>query len=600
MSSSSSQPFQSVLIANRGEIALRIIRACKELGAGTIAVYGDGEENAPHVRYADAAYRIDPASGPPYLAVDELVATALAAGADAVHPGYGFLAENADFAIAVVEAGLGWIGPAPETIATMGDKIAARRVAALAGVGVVPGTASEVDSPAEAIRWAADHGYPVAVKAAGGGGGRGFRVARSDADMEDAFLGSRGEAERYFANPAVYLERYLDHPRHIEVQVFGDEHGTVVALGERDCSVQRRHQKLIEESPSPAVPEAVRARLLTASIALASTVSYVGAGTIEYLLAEDGSFYFLEMNTRIQVEHTVTEMVTGIDLVKEQIRVASGEPLGFTAETSAPRGWAIECRINAEDAGRAFAPSPGTISRYREPVGFGVRVDGAVGAGDEIPPMYDSLIAKLVAWGRDRPEAIARMRRALSDFEIGGVATTLPFHARVLGHEVFVAGKATTSFLDEFPEVIPEPYVPDTGAPLEPAVRGDAVTGTERLDLVVEVNGRRFDTRITGLPSAAATTRRRPERSRRHSLKSSSPLAAGDDLVSAVQGTVIRIAITEGDSVAAGDPVCIVEAMKMENEIVAHRDGTIAALRVAVGDSVAVGAHIATIAASSP
>lgn len=592
---------RTVLIANRGEIALRVMKACKEVGMGTIAVYGDGEGEAPHVRYADRAFRIVPTSGSPYLAVDDLVATARVANADAVHPGYGFLAENPAFARAVAGAGLTWIGPSAETIATMGDKIESRRVAERAGVGVVPGTGVSVETAAKATRWAAEHGYPVAVKAAAGGGGRGFRVARSAAEMEDAFVGSRGEAERYFANPAVYLERYLDHPRHVEVQVFGDQHGHVVALGERDCSIQRRHQKLIEESPSPAVSGSERARLLAASVALASAVSYVGAGTIEYLLDKDGRFYFLEMNTRIQVEHTVTEMVTGIDLVKEQLRVASGEPLSFTPETSVPRGWAIECRINAEDAGRSFAPAPGTISHYREPTGFGVRVDGAVRAGDAIMPMYDSLIAKLVVWGRDREEAIARMRRALADFEIAGVATTIPFHESVLRHEAFLAGEATTSFLDDFPEVVPAPFEPDRSVSPRRPLPGVPLETRERLDLIVEVNGQRFETRVLGLPGRTqATALERPNRPQRRHSGTPTPSPTGAELVSAVQGTVIRIAVTEGEPVSEGDLVCVVEAMKMENEIVAHREGMISVLHVAPGDSIAVGTGIATIVISSP
>ncbi|CAA9579304.1 MAG: Biotin carboxylase of acetyl-CoA carboxylase [uncultured Thermomicrobiales bacterium] len=595
MSLSSPRTIRSVLVANRGEIALRVMKACRELGIATVAVYGEGEADAPHVRYADRAYRVRPEAGSPYLAIDALVATARAASVDAVHPGYGFLAENPAFATAVTASSITWIGPAAETIATMGDKIAARRAAARAGVGSVPGTTTPVESAAEATRWADAHGYPVAVKAAAGGGGRGFRVARRAEEMGSAFSECRGEAERYFGNPDVYLERYLERPRHVEVQVFGDQHGHVVALGERDCSIQRRHQKLIEESPSPAVTEEVRADLKSGSVALATSVSYVGAGTIEYLLAADGSFSFLEMNTRIQVEHTVTEMVTGIDLVKEQLRVASGEPLSFSREALIPRGWAIECRINAEDAGRNFAPAPGTISRYREPTGFGVRVDGAMGEGDSISPMYDSLIAKLVVWGRDRPEAIARMRRALGDFEIAGVETTIPFHERVLGHEAFVAGEATTTFLDEFPDVLTRPYPPRVSASPNPVPGAARPETTEPLGLLVEVNGQRFDTRITGLPGQLTVPqRKRAERPRRRSAAATqSP--ASTELVSAIQGTVIRVEVAPGDAVATGDVVCVVEAMKMENEIGAHRDGRITELHVAVGDSLAVGAVIASI-----
>lgn len=590
------RPINRVLIANRGEIALRIMRACRELGIETVAVYGDGEEHASHVRYADRAHRIASPSGVPYLASPQLLAAARAAEVDAIHPGYGFLAENAAFAEEVANAGLVLIGPSVDAIARMGDKIESRRVAAAAGVHPVPGTTSPVQSEAEATRWAAQHGYPVAVKAAGGGGGRGFRVARDASEMKAAFERSRGEAERYFSNPAVYLERYLERPRHIEVQVFGDLHGQVVAFGERDCSIQRRHQKLIEESPSPAVTTALRERFLAASTALASSVSYVGAGTIEYLLDADGNFYFLEMNTRIQVEHTVTEMVTGIDLVKEQFMVASGEPVSFTSDACAPRGWAIECRINAEDAGEDFRPTPGTISHYREPAGFGVRVDGALQAGDAILPMYDSMIAKLIVWGRDRDEAIARMRRALSDFEIGGVATTIPFHQRVLQHESFLRGEATTSFLNDFPDVLPLPYDPNSDRFNASPPQSPAPSSDDRLDLLVEVNGQRFDARITGLSSRqTSSSRGQPPKARPRRNSISHHRSSGEDLISSVQGTVIRIVVEEGATVAEGDLICVVEAMKMENEIVAHRSGRVASVAVSIGDSIRVGTEIATI-----
>jgi len=589
------RPIKRILIANRGEIALRIMKACGELGIETVAVYGDDEDFAPHVRYADRAHRIVAPYGSPYLATAQLVEVAKATKADAVHPGYGFLAENTAFARAVAEAGLILIGPSAEAIATMGDKIESRRAAIAAGVRPVPGTSSPIESVAEARHWMDHNGYPVAVKASGGGGGRGFRVARSAADVRAAFEGSRGEAERYFSNPAVYLERYLDHPRHVEVQVFGDHYGKVVALGERDCSIQRRHQKLVEESPSPAVSSELRQRLLSASVALASSVSYVGAGTIEYLLDSEGEFFFLEMNTRIQVEHTVTEMVTGIDLVKEQVRVASGDPLSFTQDSCAPRGWAIECRINAEDAGRKFTPAPGTISHYREPTGFGVRVDGAMQSGDTIMPMYDSLIAKLIVWGRDREEAIARMRRALDDFEIGGIVTTIPFHIRVFQHESFLSGQATTTFLDDFPEVIPNPYDQRSDRFVTPQGQERAATDG-RLDLIVEVNGQRFQTTVSGsIVRGTSIPPRRPEGTRQRRDKTSGHQSTGDTLTTSVQGTVIRIAVEQGASVDLGDLICVVEAMKMENEIVAHRAGQVASLDVSVGDSIAVGTGIATI-----
>ncbi|MGH2557423.1 MAG: acetyl-CoA carboxylase biotin carboxylase subunit, partial [Thermomicrobiales bacterium] len=476
--------FERILIANRGEIAVRIMRACRELGIGAVAVYGDGEEHARHVRAAGDSYRIATSDSLPYLDIAALIDVAVRANVQAVHPGYGFLAENAGFAKACCDAGLVFIGPSSRAITSMGDKVEARGIAVKAGVPVVPGSDGPVGSVDEARTWADRHGYPIAVKAAGGGGGRGFRVARSAEELESAFAGSSGEAARYFANPVVYLERYLDRPRHVEVQVFADDHGHTIALGERDCSVQRRHQKLLEETPSPAVDAPLRGALAEAAVALAKAVDYRGAGTVEFLLAEDGCFYFLEMNTRIQVEHTITEAVTGVDLVKEQILVAQGRPCSFDAAAAAPRGHAIECRINAEDAGRDFAPGAGVVTRYREPGGPGVRVDSAMEEGAEVLPAYDSLIAKLVVWGRDRTEAMARVRRALNEFEVEGVLTTIPFHQRVLTHPAFVSGSATTAFLADFPEVIPPP-----APPITVEAGGEALPPRE---LAVEVNGRRL------------------------------------------------------------------------------------------------------------
>ena len=576
-----------LLIANRGEIALRIMRTCREMGITTIAVYGAGEEHAPHVREADEAWRLESATPLPYLVVGAVMAAVAESTADAVHPGYGFLAENAGFARAVRDAGVIFVGPSPDAIAAMGDKVEARRVAVSAGVGPVPGTTDPVETLDDAVSAAEEIGYPIAVKAVGGGGGRGFRVARTASDLPDAFAGSSGEAARHFANPAVYLERYLDHPRHIEVQVFGDTHGQVVALGERDCSVQRRHQKLIEESPSVAVDADLRTRLNDASVALARAVDYVGAGTIEYLLAPNGEFFFLEMNTRIQVEHTITEMVTGIDLVREQIQVAQGEPLSFTTSTLDPRGWSFECRVNAEDAGRDFAPTPGRITDYRDPVGFGVRIDAALGTGDEVLPAYDSLIAKVVTWGRTRDEARHRMIRALQDYRIEGVPTTIPFHLRVLQSAAFAAGDLSTTFLADYPELLPPP-AESTVAP-----NGDAGKPTA---LVVEVNGKRFDTRVFGLASvaeAAPAMRRKP--GTRKDRGKGSVTAGGNDLKSPIQGTVIRMSAAEGDAVEVGQVLCAIEAMKMENDIVAHKSGTLTAFPIAVGQSVAIGALLATI-----
>ncbi len=588
---------ERVLIANRGEIALRVARACRELGIATVAVYGDGEADALHVRYADDAYRLPAGDGLPYLNIEALLDLAGRAGVDAVHPGYGFLAENAAFAEACATAGLTFVGPPAGSIASMGDKVEARRIAVRAGVAPVPGTDGPIDSVEAARAWAGEHGYPVAVKASAGGGGRGFRVARTAEDLAAAFEGSRGEAERYFGSPDVYLERYLEQPRHVEVQLFADAHGATVALGERDCSVQRRHQKLIEETPSPGVTPEIRDELCAASERLARAVNYRGAGTVEFLLDADGSFYFLEMNTRIQVEHTVTEMVTGIDLVAEQLRVAMGHPLSFGATRPSASGCAIECRINAEDAGRSFAPTPGTVTRYREPAGFGVRVDGAMEEGAAILAQYDSLIAKLIVWGRDRAEARTRMQRALSDFVVEGIPTTIPFHLAALNHPVFAAGEATTTFIADHPEVLPTP------APAAGDGQAGPMVEQSPLDLRVEVDGRRFAVTVSGLPanstSAAGVDGRRtaPKRQRRGGGRPVST-SGGAELVSPIQGTVLRVAVADGQTVARGDLICVVEAMKMENELTAHKDGTVERLAIKAGDSVKIGAVVCAITTS--
>ena len=594
LSSSDRPPFRRVLVANRGEIALRVVRACRELGIASVAVYGPGEERAPHVRAADDAYRIPSDAPLPYLDIPAVVATARQAGAEAVHPGYGFLAENAAFADACRAAGLVFVGPSAEAIRAMGDKVAARRIAAAAGVPTVPGTAEPVASAAEAADWAAAHGYPVAVKAAGGGGGRGFRVARDAAALPEAFAGAAGEAARSFANPTVYLERYLERPRHVEVQLFADRHGHVVAVGDRDCSIQRRHQKLIEEAPAPGLPETTRRAMAEAAVALGTAVGYEGAGTLEFLLLPDGNFFFLEMNTRIQVEHPVTEMVTGIDLVKEQLRVAAGAPLSFGPGDVAPRGQAIECRVNAEDPGRGFAPAPGTVTAYEAPAGFGVRVESASEAGSAILPAYDSLVAKLVAWGRDREEATDRMARALAEFRVEGVPTTIPFDRNVMAHPAFRAAALSTAFLDDHPEVVPPAAPP-------PDAAGDAAPPAAR-EVVAEVNGRRFVVRLhdDGQPVAASPRPGAAGRAARPSRRAGAGPAvaangSGNDLLSPIQGTVVRLLVAEGETVAAGQTVCVVEAMKMENEVAAHRAGEVAALAVAPGDAVRPGDRLATI-----
>ncbi|GED56119.1 acetyl-CoA carboxylase biotin carboxylase subunit [Brevibacillus formosus] len=443
--------FQKVLIANRGEIAVRIIRACRELGIRTVAVYSEADREALHVKLADEAYCIGPkASKESYLNIANIMSVATKVGADAIHPGYGFLAENADFAEICTACNITFIGPDPEAIVKMGDKSTAKDTMKTAGVPTVPGTEGLIEDVADAVVTANEIGYPVMVKATAGGGGRGMRVAVDDEDLEKAIRQAQNEAKTAFGNPGVYLEKFVEGPRHVEIQIMADKHGNAVYLGERDCSIQRRHQKLIEEAPSPALSEELRRQMGEAAVAAAKAVSYHGAGTVEFLLDKHGKFYFMEMNTRIQVEHPVTELVTGFDLIKEQLTVAAGQPLSFTQEDIKMDGWAIECRINAENPAKNFMPSPGRITEYLAPGGFGVRVDSAAYAGYSIPPYYDSMIAKLIVWGKDRNEAIDRMKRALGEFVIEGITTTIPFHLKVLEHEVFVSGHFDTKFLETY------------------------------------------------------------------------------------------------------------------------------------------------------
>lgn len=441
--------FHKILIANRGEIAVRIIRACREMGIYTVAVYSEADRDALHVKLADEAYCIGPATArDSYLNFTSIMSVATLTEADAIHPGYGFLAENSDFAELCAECHIQFIGPRSDAIQKMGDKVTAIDTLRHAGVPVIPGSDGLIDDEEEAVQTAEAIGYPIVVKATAGGGGKGIRVVHSAEELLQSIHTARQEAEANFGNAGVYLEKYLQNPRHVEVQILADRHGNVIHLGERDCSVQRRMQKLIEETPSPAVSESLREKMGQAAVRAAYAVDYEGAGTVEFLL-EDGNFYFLEMNTRIQVEHPVTEMVTGIDLIKEQIRIAAGEPLSVRQEDIQLNGWAIECRINAEDPENNFRPTPGEITFYLPPGGVGVRVDSSAFPGAEIPPFYDSMIAKLIAWGKTRNEAIVRMQRALAEFAVEGVATTIPFHLQVLAHERFVAGDVTTKFLDQ-------------------------------------------------------------------------------------------------------------------------------------------------------
>jgi acetyl-CoA/propionyl-CoA carboxylase biotin carboxyl carrier protein len=572
---------ERVLIANRGEIAVRIIRACRDVGLGAVAVYGAGDEDALHVELADSAYRIDSETPVPYLDGKALVTLSNRAGARFVHPGYGFLAENAAFAGMCADAGLTFVGPPARAIATMGDKVAARAAAVAAGVPVLPGTSEPVPDAVAAGQWADTAGLPVVLKAAAGGGGRGFRVARSAEDVPGAFESAQSEALRSFGDGRLYVERYLDRPRHVEVQVFADQHGNVIAIGDRDCSIQRRHQKLVEECPAPNINETTRTAMGDAAVRLAQGVGYSGAGTLEFLVEADAAFWFLEMNTRIQVEHTVTEEVYGVDLVREQLLVAMGERLSLDPW---PRGHAIQCRINAEDPGRGFAPTPGRITRFVAPSGPGVRTDTAVASGMVISDRYDSLIAKLVATGATRDQAIARMRRALAELIVEGVPSTVDLHRNIISSAHFQAGDLSTSFLVDHPEVIPPGATPGDRED-EPET-----AWTER---VLEVNGRRFQVRLPAgsLNSASAGAGRSRSRVRkRHAHGPSGPRFA-----SPIQGAVLRVFKAVGDEIAAGDPIMVVEAMKMENELRAQRAGRLTELAVDVGSSVKVGDHLFTI-----
>ena len=539
-------PFDVVLVANRGEIAVRILRALEELGVAGVAVYSQSDRDALHAARASEAYLLEGASAADgYLDIEQILAVVRRCGAQAIHPGYGFLAENAAFAAACAQAGIVFIGPPASAIEAMGSKTRARELMAAAGVPIVPGTTELVTSVAEAKKLIADGiGYPVAVKAAGGGGGKGFRVAVRSAELKDAFEGAAREGERFFGDASVYLERYLPDPRHIEVQVLADSHGAVVHLGERDCSIQRRHQKLIEESPAaPWIVDAeLRERIGAIATEAARAVGYQGAGTVEGLLAGDGEYFFLEMNTRVQVEHCVTEMTTGIDIVKTGIRVAAGEPLPFTQDEVRLSGHAIECRINAEDASRRFMPTPGRISSYREPSGPGVRVDSGVGAGSEISPSYDPMVAKLIVWDRDRESATRRMLRALREFEIGGLTTLLPFHERLLETGQWARAETCRDLIDD--DAWLAGTASDAGPPAE---EPDAALVS---DYTVEVAGRRFQVRVSGRPgehalASAPTASPRPTRSRRERAATST--ATGDELRSPMQGTVLKIAVAAGD-----------------------------------------------------
>ncbi|ELY72014.1 acetyl/propionyl/methylcrotonyl-CoA carboxylase subunit alpha [Natrinema pallidum] len=588
--------FDKVLVANRGEIAVRVMAACEELGCETVAVYSDADRNGGHVDYADEAYNVGP---PPasesYLDQEELIDVAERTGADAIHPGYGFLAENADFARRVEETpDVTWVGPPSDAMETLGEKTKARTVMQDAGVPVVPGTTEPVDDADEVRALGEEFGYPIAIKAEGGGGGRGMKIVRSEAEVDDALESARREGEAYFGNDSVYVEKYLEAPKHIEVQVLADRHGSVRHLGERDCSLQRRHQKVIEEAPSPALDADLRDEIGEAARQGVREAGYTNAGTVEFLV-ENGEFYFMEVNTRIQVEHTVSEEVTGIDIVRWQLRVAAGEALAFAQDDVEIDGHAIEYRINAENPAADFAPTPGQLTTYRPPTSIGIRLDHAVAQGDEIGGDYDSMIGKLIVSGDDREHCLERSKRALEHFAVDGVHTTIPFHRLMLDDETFVSGDHTTKYLDRELEADALESAVERWGPAA-AADGDG-TGSTTSEVTVEVDGKRFDVVIEdALPrSTAGSADTGGGSSGGAATTDTAEVATADAITAEMQGTILSVAVEEGDEVAAGDVVCVLEAMKMENDVVAATDGTVESVPITAGDSVDMGDTLVTL-----
>jgi acetyl-CoA/propionyl-CoA carboxylase biotin carboxyl carrier protein len=586
---------RKVLIANRGEIAVRVIRAAKDAGLSSVAVYADPDRDALHVRMADEAFALGgstPADS--YLVIEKVIGAALNSGADAVHPGYGFLSENADFAQAVLDAGLTWIGPSPQAIRDLGDKVTARHIALRAGAPLVPGTKDPVSGPDEVVAFASEHGLPVAIKAAFGGGGRGLKIARTMEEIPELYASAVREAVAAFGRGECFVERYLDRSRHVEAQVLADTHGNVIVVGTRDCSLQRRNQKLVEEAPAPFLTDEQRERIHTSAKAICREANYTGAGTVEYLVGNDGVISFLEVNTRLQVEHPVSEETTGLDLVREQFRIADREALRWT-EDPTPRGHAIEFRINGEDPGRGFLPAPGMVTTYREPAGPGVRVDSGIEGNSVIGGAFDSLLAKLIVWGESRDEALARARRALDEYVVDGMATALPFHRAVVRDPAFApADGATFTIFTRWIETEFDNQVP----PFTGAAAADPDAG-ERERVVVEVNGKRLEVTLPsgfgaggGGNPAGGGPKKAPKRS---TAKRAGAAASGDALTAPMQGTIVKVAVSDGDVVAAGDLVVVLEAMKMEQPINAHKAGTIAGLSAEAGAVVSSGAVICEV-----
>ena len=585
-----STPVQKVLVANRGEIAVRVIRACKDAGIGSVAVYADPDRDAQFVRLADEAHSLQgstPADS--YLDIAKIVAVAERSGADSVHPGYGFLAENRDFAQAVIDAGLIWIGPPPEAIEALGDKAKAKHIAERANAPLAPGTKDPVKDAAEVVAFAEEYGLPVAIKAVFGGGGRGLKVARTLEEIPDAYDSAVREAVSAFGRGECLVEKFLDKPRHVETQCLADQHGNVVVVSTRDCSLQRRNQKLVEEAPAPFLTDEQMTRLYESSKAILREAKYVGAGTCEFLVAQDGTISFLEVNTRLQVEHPVSEEVTGLDLVREMFRIAGGEELGY--DDPEIRGHSIEFRINAEDGGANFMPAPGTLTAWVPPGGPGVRVDGGYGVGETIPGAFDSLIAKLVVTGRDRTEALERSRRALAEFVVDGMPTVIPFHAAVVDDPAFIGDGDTFDIYTQWIETdFDNQITPYAGAPAEADDAG------ERQTVTVEVGGRRLDVSLPwtlgAFSGGGGGSAKKPKRS---AGKKSGGAASGDSVTSPMQGTIVKVAVEEGASVAEGDVIVVLEAMKMEQPLKAHKAGTVSGLQAEVGGTVSNGAVICEI-----
>ncbi|MFG2089320.1 acetyl/propionyl/methylcrotonyl-CoA carboxylase subunit alpha [Spirillospora sp. NPDC048824] len=583
---------RKVLIANRGEIAVRIARACRDAGLASVAVYAEPDLEALHVRVADEAFALGGrTAAESYLNIERLLKIAADAGADAVHPGYGFLAENADFATAVQNAGLTWIGPPPEAIIALGDKVQARHIAQKVGAPLVAGTKDPVSGADEVVAFAEEHGLPIAIKAAYGGGGRGLKVARTLEEVPELYESAVREAVGAFGRGECFVERYLDKPRHVETQCLADKHGNVVVVSTRDCSLQRRHQKLVEEAPAPYLSDEQVELLYTSSKAILKEAGYVGAGTCEFLVGHDGTISFLEVNTRLQVEHPVTEEVTGVDLVREMFRVADGEELGYGDPER--RGHSIEFRLNAEDAGRGFLPAVGTLTRWEPPTGPGVRLDTGYGAGQTVPQAFDSLIAKLIVTGATRRQAVERARRALAEFEIDGMPTVLPFHRAVLDDPAFVPEGDATPFSVHTRWI--ETEFDNRITPYETSVAGDEDEG-ERERVTVEVGGRRIEVVLpAGLGASAAQGGAAQPARKRAGKKGGGAQASGDSLVSPMQGTIVKIVVEDGATVEAGDTIVVLEAMKMEQPLTAHKAGTLTGLAAEVGQTVSAGAVICEI-----